>query len=73
MVFVVTTKPHHFRVEGRIRLVEDLRDSIAADQQVLRLTTEQKAEPDRRLDTYEIDQNPGHLAADVIANIRRRP
>lgn len=68
----MTTKPHQLPVEERIKLVEDLWDSIAAEQQALPLTTEQKAELDRRLDAYEIDQNPGHLAADVIANIRRR-
>ena len=68
----MTTKPHQLPVEERIKLVEDLWDSIAAEQQALPLTTEQKAELDRRLDAYEIDQNPGHLAADVIASIRRR-
>ncbi|MHB8549304.1 MAG: addiction module protein [Thermoplasmataceae archaeon] len=68
----MTTKPHQLPLDERIRLVEDLWDSIAADQQALRLTPEQKAELDRRLDAYEIDQNPGRLAADVIADIRRR-
>ena len=68
----MTTKPHQLPVEERIKLVEDLWDSIAAEQQALPLTTKQKAELDRRLDAYEIDQNPGHLAADVIASIRRR-
>jgi putative addiction module component (TIGR02574 family) len=59
-------------LEERIRLVEDLWDSIAADQNVLPLTPEQRAELDRRLDAYEIDGNPGRPAADVIADIRKR-
>lgn len=59
-------------VEERIRIVEDLWDSIAADQKSLPLTAEQKAELDRRLDAYEADGNSGRLAADAIADIRRK-
>ncbi len=59
-------------VEERIRIVEDLWDSIAADQEALRLTTEQKAELDRRLDAYESNGNRGRLARDVVADIRRK-
>ncbi|MDH4286323.1 MAG: addiction module protein [Gallionella sp.] len=59
-------------VEERIRIVEDLWDSIAADQKSLKLTAEQKAELDRRLDAYEADGNPGRLAVDAIADIRRK-
>lgn len=59
-------------VEERLRLVEDLWDSIAADQQGLPLTAEQKAELDRRLDAYEADGNTGRPAQDVIAEIRRK-
>ncbi|HYA37691.1 MAG TPA: addiction module protein [Candidatus Methylomirabilis sp.] len=59
-------------VEERIKLVEDLWDSIAADQQALRLTAEQKAELDRRLDAYEVDKKQGRLAADAVADIRRK-
>ncbi len=58
--------------DERIRLVEDLWDSIASDQQALALTTEQKAELDRRLDAYELDKNRGQLATDVVSRIRRR-
>lgn len=58
-------------LEKRIRLVEDLWDSIAADQEALELTPEQRAELDRRLDAYELDRNRGRLASDVIADIRR--
>ena len=59
-------------VEERLRLVEDLWDSIAADQRVLSLTEEQKTELDLRLDAYEADKDPGRPAADVIAEIRRK-
>jgi putative addiction module component (TIGR02574 family) len=58
--------------DERIKLVEDLWDSIASDQQALALTAEQKAELDHRLDAYELDKNRGQLAADVIGSIRRR-
>ncbi len=51
--------------DERITLVEDLWDSIASDQQALALTTEQKAELDRRLDAYEIDKNRGQSVLDV--------
>jgi putative addiction module component (TIGR02574 family) len=59
-------------VDERIRLVEDLWDSIAADQSALPLTTDQSAELDRRLATYEADGNPGRPASDVIADIRKK-
>ncbi|MGC3981413.1 MAG: addiction module protein [Steroidobacteraceae bacterium] len=59
-------------VAERIRLVEDLWDSIAADQSALPLTPDQRAELDRRLDAYEADGKPGRPAADVIADIRKR-
>jgi putative addiction module component (TIGR02574 family) len=59
-------------VEERIKLVEALWDSIAADQHTLALTPDQKAELDKRLDTYAVDKNRGRLAADAIADIRRR-
>jgi putative addiction module component (TIGR02574 family) len=59
-------------LDERIKLVEDLWDSIAADQNTLPVTPEQKAELDRRLDAYAIDKNPGRLASEAIADIRRR-
>lgn len=59
-------------LDERIRLVEDLWDSIAADQSLLPLTSEQRIELDRRLDAYELDRNAGRTAEDVIAEIRKR-
>ena len=63
---------HKLPLDERIKLVEDLWDSIAADQNALPLTPEQRAELDSRLDTYAADKNRGRPAADVIAGIRRR-
>jgi putative addiction module component (TIGR02574 family) len=59
-------------IDERIRLVEDLWDSIASDRSTLTLTPDQKAELDRRLDAYAVDNNRGRLAADAVADIRRR-
>jgi putative addiction module component (TIGR02574 family) len=59
-------------IDERIKLVEDLWDSIAADQNALPITPEQKAELDGRLNAYAVDKNPGRLASEVIAEIRRR-
>ena len=56
----------------RIQIVEDLWDSIACDQEVLLLTDEQRAELDRRLDTYEIEGTKGRIASEAIAEIRKR-
>ena len=56
----------------RIRLVEDIWDSIAADQAVLPLTDEQRAELDRRLDAYESDNIKGREASEALAAIKGR-
>lgn len=63
---------HNLSIDERIRLVEDIWDSIAADQGALPLTDEQKAELDRRLDIYELDKNVGRGAAEVIADIKKK-
>ncbi len=59
-------------IEERIRLVEDIWDSIAADQSALDLTEAQRKELDRRLDEFEKDGNIGREASEVIAEIRSR-
>jgi putative addiction module component (TIGR02574 family) len=59
-------------IDERIKLVEDLWDSIASDQNALPVTPEQKVELDRRLEAYAIDKNPGRSASEVIDDIRRR-
>ena len=56
----------------KIQLVEDLWDSIAADQESIPLTTEQREELDKRLDSYESDGFEGRAASKVISDIRNR-
>ena len=63
---------HNLSIDERLRLVEDIWDSIAADQGTLPLTDEQKAELDQRLDIYELDKNIGRAAAEVIADIKKK-
>ncbi len=67
----MNTNLHKLPVDERIRLVEDLWDSIAADQMALPLTAEQKAELDRRLDALEADGNHGRSTTEALAEIRR--
>ncbi len=57
-------------IAERIRMVEDIWDSIACDQSALPMTSEQKAELDLRLDTYEADGVMGRKGSEVIAGIR---
>ena len=68
----MNAKLQELPIDERIRIVEDLWDSIAAEQESLPLTPEQRAELDRRLDAYEVDGNHGRLAVDAIADIRRK-
>lgn len=68
----MNTNLKNLPVDERIQLVEDLWDSIAADQSSLPLTEEQKVELDKRLRAFELDRNPGRLASDVIKDIRSR-
>ena len=55
----------------RLRLVEALWDSIAADQKALPLTPAQGTELDRRLAANELDKNAGRLASEVIADMKK--
>ena len=57
-------------IDERIRLVEDLWDSIASDQNALPLTPAQKAELDKRLDAYEASKDAGRPWEEVISEIR---
>lgn len=68
----MNTKLSKLPVDERIKLVEELWDSIASDQKALPLTDEQKAELDRRLDAYEADGNRGRLTTEAITEIRRK-
>jgi len=68
----MNTKLSKLPVDERIKLVEELWDSIASDQKALPLTAEQKAELDTRLDAYEADGNRGRLASESITEKRER-
>ncbi len=59
-------------IQERIRLVEDIWDSIEADQTALPVNDEQKQELDKRLDSYALDGNKGREIKDVISDIRQR-
>jgi putative addiction module component (TIGR02574 family) len=68
----MNAKLRNLPIDERIRLVQDLWDSIYADQDKLSLTEEQKSELDRRIDAYEIDKIEGRLAKDALADVRRK-
>lgn len=68
----MTTRLRDLPIEERIRIVEDLWDSIAAEQEAVQLTPEQSAELNRRLDAYEADGIRGRPASEVIDGLRRK-
>jgi putative addiction module component (TIGR02574 family) len=59
-------------VEERLKLVEDIWDSIAAEQETLLLTEEQRKHLDQRLHAYGLDGNPGTPGLEVVKRIRNR-
>lgn len=67
----MTTPIRELPLDERLKLVEDLWDSIAAEQERLPLTPEQRTELDDRLDEFELDGNVGKPAAEVLANLRK--
>jgi putative addiction module component (TIGR02574 family) len=58
-------------LQERLKLVEDLWDSIAAEEKNVVLTEEQRRRLDERLDAYELDGDPGEPAEAVVERIRR--
>ena len=59
-------------LDERLKLVEDIWDSIAAEQGVLAVTPEQREELDRRLEAYRLDGNRGRPAIEAIERVRSR-
>lgn len=57
-------------IDERIRLVEDLWDSIAEDENALEVPASHKAELDARLKACEINDDPGQDAGEAIGRIR---
>jgi putative addiction module component (TIGR02574 family) len=68
---IMETKLQQLTVDERIKLVEDLWDSIAADQGALPIAPDQRIELDRRL-AYAVDKNRGRPATDAVRDIRRQ-
>jgi putative addiction module component (TIGR02574 family) len=68
----MNTKLLSLPLDEQIQLVEDLWDSIAAEQNALPLTNDQIAEIEKRLKAYELDGNAGRPAIDVIRDLRSR-
>ena len=57
-------------ITEKIQLVEDLWDSIALEKGAIPLTSDQRLELDKRLDSFDIDQNLGRPFSDAITEIR---
>ena len=57
-------------LNDRIQLVEDIWDSIAAEQHSIPVTEKQRQELDRRLKSYELSEDAGVSAAESIERIR---
>lgn len=66
----MSTPLNDLPVEVRLKLVEDLWDSIAAEQDKLVLSEAQKRELDKRLDEFETDGDLGESAELVLDQIR---
>ena len=67
----MTIRLRDLPLEERLRLVEDLWDSIAAEEKNLPLTEAQLKLLEERLDQFELDGNPGETAEVVVSRIRR--
>jgi putative addiction module component (TIGR02574 family) len=67
----MATKLLNLPLKERLKLVEDLWDSIAAEEQNVVLTEAQRQLLDERLDAYELDGDPGEPADTVVDRIRR--
>ena len=61
----MSTRIQALPIEERLKLVEDLWDSIAAEQEKLPLTAAQKKELDERLNEFQLDGDLG-APADAV-------
>ncbi len=59
-------------IEDRLKLVEEIWDSIAADSDALHLTEAQRTELDRRFNEYEKNPDLGSPWPEVKARILKR-
>ena len=67
----MATRLQDLPVEARLKLVEDLWDSIAANPNQVPVTEAQKRELDKRLDKFELDGELGDPADIVLEKIIR--
>ena len=63
---------HELSIEEKLQLVEELWNSIAADQAALPVTDEQRQELDLRLEEFKADGDLGRDATSVLNEIRQR-
>lgn len=63
---------HALSIEEKLELIEELWNSIAADQASLTLTDEHGQELDLRLGEFEADGDLGRDATSVLEEIRQR-
>ena len=59
-----------FSVAEKILIVEELWESIAADQEKVKLTDEQRDELDKRVADYHLSPDEGHSWRDVKNRIK---
>jgi putative addiction module component (TIGR02574 family) len=65
-------KIQNLSIAERIKLVEDIWDSIAEEQESIQLSEEQKQLLKERLNNYEISGEPGRPAFEAIEEIRNQ-
>ena len=68
----MSTSLYELPLEERLRIVEDLWDSIAADSQTLPLSEAHKEVLEQRLSTFKQDGNKGRPADEILAEIKTR-
>lgn len=66
----MATRLQDIPIDERIKLVEDLWDSNAAEHDLLPLTAPQRKELDSRLDDFELGGDLGEPASTVLDRIR---
>ncbi len=64
-------KIQELSLDEKIQLVEDLWDSIAADQTAVPVSDEHQQELERRLNAYELDGERGQPAQALIRSIHK--
>jgi putative addiction module component (TIGR02574 family) len=67
----MSTSLRELPLEERIRLVEDLWDSIAEEEAALPVPESHKRELDARLKAFELDRDYGGEAEAVIERVRK--